>query len=59
MGLSAGIAVASMWIGLTISYLVRDVPPSFAITATLTAVYAGAVLWSRLIMQGGDRVPTG
>jgi zinc/manganese transport system permease protein len=56
MGLSAGIAVASMWIGLTVSYRVHDVPPSFAITATLTATFVGAVVWSgpRGIMRGGD-----
>jgi len=59
MALSAAIAVASMWIGLTISYRVHDVPPSFAITATLTACFVGAVLWSRLIMRGDDRVPLG
>jgi zinc/manganese transport system permease protein len=59
MGLSAGIAIASMWIGLAVSYRMRDVPPSFSITATLTACYTGAVLWSRLIMRGDDRRPTG
>jgi zinc/manganese transport system permease protein len=59
MWFSGGIAVASMWIGLTISYSIRNVPPSFAITATLTAAYIGAALWSRLIMRGGDRLPTG
>ncbi len=59
MGLSAGIAIASMWIGLAVSYRMRDVPPSFSITATLTACYTGAVLWSRHIMRGDDRRPTG
>jgi hypothetical protein len=48
-----------MWIGLAVSYRMRDVPPSFSITATLTACYTGAVLWSRLIMRGDDRRPTG
>ena len=38
MWLSAGIAIGSMWIGLAISYRMHDVPPSFSITATLTAV---------------------
>ncbi|HEX2381453.1 MAG TPA: metal ABC transporter permease [Acidimicrobiales bacterium] len=59
MSLSAGIAVASMWIGLTISYRLDDVPPSFAITAALTACFAGAVLWSRFMMRARDRVPLG
>jgi zinc/manganese transport system permease protein len=35
-GLSAAIAVASMWIGLWISYVVPAVPASFAILATAT-----------------------
>jgi zinc/manganese transport system permease protein len=59
MWLSAGIAVASMWIGLTVSYNIRDVPPSFAITATLTAVYIGAAVCSRRNMRGGDRFAAG
>jgi len=58
MWLSAGIAITSMWIGLVVSYHVHDVPPSFSITATLTACYTGAVLSSRLIMRGDDRLPT-
>jgi len=59
MWLSAGIAIASMWTGLAISYRMHDVPPSFSITATLTACYTGAVLWSRRIMRSDDRVATG
>jgi zinc/manganese transport system permease protein len=38
--LSAGIAVAAMWGGLTASYLAPRVPPSFAIIAIASAVYA-------------------
>lgn len=37
--LSAAIAVASTWIGLTVSYAVPVVPPSFGILATAAAVY--------------------
>ncbi len=66
LGLSAAIAVGSMWIGLTVSYRVDDVPPSFAITATLTAAYVLAAVWAkshsaahasveRGIMPGHDR----
>lgn len=36
---SAAIAVGSVWIGLTISYLVPKAPPSFAILATATVTY--------------------
>ena len=39
LGLSAGIAVASMWLGLTASYLVPKLPPSFAILAVATLTY--------------------
>jgi zinc/manganese transport system permease protein len=38
-GLSAAIAVASVWIGLTASYLVPATPPSFAILAVATLTY--------------------
>jgi zinc/manganese transport system permease protein len=38
--LSAGIAVLAMWGGLTTSYLAPRVPPSFAIVAIASAVYA-------------------
>jgi zinc/manganese transport system permease protein len=37
--LSAGIAVASMWIGLTVAYLAPKVPPSFGIIAVATGTY--------------------
>jgi zinc/manganese transport system permease protein len=64
--LSAGIAVGSMWIGLAVSYRVDDIPPSFAITATLTICYVVSALWAKTrsaahasaergIMPGHDR----
>jgi zinc/manganese transport system permease protein len=59
MWLAAAIAVAAMWIGLIVSYRADRVPPSFSITAALTVCYAGAVLWSRLIMRRDDGVPAG
>ncbi len=37
--LSAGIAVASTWIGLTIAYAAPSVPPSFGILAVATGCY--------------------
>ena len=42
--LSAGIAVASMWAGLTVAYLVPEVPPSFGILGVATAVYLATFL---------------
>src|SRR5262249_46232218 len=59
MWLAAGIAVGAMWIGLIVSYRADRVPPSFSITAALTACYTGAALWSRLIMRRDDGVPAG
>jgi zinc/manganese transport system permease protein len=39
MWLSAGLAVGAMCIGLTLSYALPRVPPSFAITAVAAAFY--------------------
>jgi zinc/manganese transport system permease protein len=46
LGLSVVLAVASVWVGLTLSYAVPRMPPSFAIIATATAFYAAAFAWS-------------
>jgi zinc/manganese transport system permease protein len=48
LGLSAGIAVASMWLGLTASYLVPKLPPSFAILAAATLTYLATALRARV-----------
>lgn len=47
LALSAGIAVASVWIGLAASYAVPQLTPSFAILAVATAAYLGAMVASR------------
>src|SRR5258708_21942670 len=47
LGLSAAIAVASVWIGLTASYAIPKMPPSFAILAVATLIYLIAVVVSR------------
>lgn len=39
--LSAALAVAAMWTGLTASYLVPRLPPSFAVISVATGTYAG------------------
>jgi zinc/manganese transport system permease protein len=41
-GLATGFAVLSVWLGLTFSYAVPKVPPSFGIIAVATAIYAVA-----------------
>ncbi len=46
--LSGALAVASLWAGVTISYLVADVPPSFAIMAVATAIYVVAFVLGAL-----------
>jgi zinc/manganese transport system permease protein len=38
--LSAGMAVASIWVGLAVAYAASSVPPSFAILAVSTGAYA-------------------
>jgi zinc/manganese transport system permease protein len=47
MGLSAALAVGSMWAGLVASYLAPRVPPSFAVVAVATAVFAGTAAVTR------------
>jgi zinc/manganese transport system permease protein len=44
LALSAGLAVAEMWIGLGLSATFTSLPPSFSIMAAATAVYA--VAWA-------------
>jgi zinc/manganese transport system permease protein len=39
MALSAGIALVATWSGLTLSYLVPTLPPSFAMMAVLFGLY--------------------
>jgi zinc/manganese transport system permease protein len=48
-GLSAAIAVGCVWGGVTASYLVADVPPTFAIMALATLAYVGAFVASFFI----------
>lgn len=57
LGLSAGLAVLALWIGVLVSYVDGDIPPSFAIMATATAVYLGAYLAARLRAAHGRRLP--
>jgi zinc/manganese transport system permease protein len=40
LGLSTAIAVGSMWLGLTVSYVFGSIPASFSIMAVATAVFA-------------------
>jgi zinc/manganese transport system permease protein len=47
MGLSAGIAVASVWIGLVVAYHASWMPPSFAILSVATLSYLLAALARR------------
>jgi zinc/manganese transport system permease protein len=47
LGLSAAIAVASVWIGLTASYAIPKMPPSFAILAVATLIYLATIAATR------------
>jgi zinc/manganese transport system permease protein len=47
LGLSAAIAVGSVWLGLTASYAIPHTPPSFAILAVATLTYLAAVVINR------------
>ncbi|MDQ1685121.1 MAG: zinc/manganese transport system permease protein [Frankiaceae bacterium] len=44
LALSAVFATASVWVGLTLAYAYPTLPPSFAILAVSTALYAGAAI---------------
>jgi zinc/manganese transport system permease protein len=44
MWIAAGIAVASVWLGLTLSYAVPSMPPSFGIIAVATLAYVATVV---------------
>ncbi|WBO62897.1 metal ABC transporter permease [Streptomyces camelliae] len=61
LALSAGLAVLEMWAGLFTSYAVPKMPPSFAIMAAATAVYAATFLIRRPVPRPRTRtaVPTG
>jgi zinc/manganese transport system permease protein len=52
MALATGLAVAEMWAGLATAYYAPRIPPSFAITAVATAVYAIALAATRLRRRG-------
>jgi zinc/manganese transport system permease protein len=52
IALSAMLAVVSMWLGLAISYGVPSLPPSTAVIAVATAIYALA-----LLLSAGARAP--
>ncbi|GGU93075.1 zinc ABC transporter permease [Streptomyces albospinus] len=54
LALSAALAVLEMWAGLFASYAVPTMPPSFAIMAAATAVYAATFL----IRRPTTRTPT-
>ena len=56
--LAAGIAVMSMWSGLTVAYLVPAVPSSFGIIGVATGVYMGTFAWTGLIRRRGSGART-
>ncbi|MFF4214426.1 metal ABC transporter permease [Streptomyces sp. NPDC001796] len=61
LALSAGLAVLEMWAGLFASYALPKMPPSFAIMAAATAVYAATFLIRRPVPRPRTHtaVPTG
>ena len=62
LALSAGLAVLAMWTGLTVSYVFPATPPSFAVVAVATAVYAAAAgrgTVRRAFTQRGQRTISG
>ncbi len=54
--LSAGIAVGSMWAGLTLAYLLPRMPPSFGILGVATAVFLASFVWTAAARRRHRRV---
>lgn len=54
-GISGLLAVAALWVGVTVSYLASDIPPSFAIMATAAAIYVAAHATSLLSARAPRR----
>ena len=52
LALSAALAVATTWIGLTLSYHIAKLPPSTAIIITATAIYGLAAIVQSLVTAG-------
>jgi len=52
MCLSAVLAVASVWLGLALSYAAPSLPPSFAIMAVATGIYIAAHFGKNLLNGG-------
>jgi zinc/manganese transport system permease protein len=51
LALSGGLAVAEMWTGLALSYLVPKLPPSFAILAVATTTYTLVLAAQRIRLR--------
>ena len=56
LALSGGLAVGAMWLGLWVSYVVPQLPPSFAIMSVAAAEYALAAIRPRLLATHAHRV---
>lgn len=58
--LAAALAVAAMWLGITLAYTIPTLPPTFTITTIATAEYALAALTSHLRrpLPGSTRNPS-
>jgi len=55
LALSGGLALASMWGGLALSYELSSLPPSFAVVALATAFFGLAALRDRLRSGAANR----
>ena len=49
LAVSAALAVGSVWLGLTLAYVVPSIPPSSAVIGVAVAVYAVALPSSRIV----------
>ena len=60
LGLSAGLALVEMWVGIAVAYAVPTLPPTFTVMAVIVVGYIGARLFVRLrSARSGIRNETG
>ncbi|HWC38848.1 MAG TPA: metal ABC transporter permease [Acidimicrobiales bacterium] len=57
LAVSGGIAVASTWVGVVLSYLISSLPPSSAILGVATLAYVLAALVTQVRSRGRPRLP--
>jgi zinc/manganese transport system permease protein len=59
LALSGALALASMWVGLGLSYLISSLPPSSAVIGVALLIFAAANVTSRVVERARTKPPEG